>query len=68
MRYLDEESGEPIVAAPYEIHRQGGAVLSGQLDAQGRAEHHNLDDKPVVKVIYKPRPPAQERPHPPLRG
>ncbi len=66
LHYLDPETGEPIAGAEYEIHFKGGPVITGKLDEQGKGEHHGVENKPVVKVIYKPRPPKQDNPHPPL--
>ena len=66
VHYLDEDSGEPIDSAEYEIHLDGGPMLSGKLNAQGQAEHQNIDDKRVKKVLYKPRKPSADKPHIPL--
>jgi type VI secretion system secreted protein VgrG len=36
------------------------------LDEQGKARHDNVEHKPVKKVVYKPRTPAEEQPVSPL--
>jgi type VI secretion system secreted protein VgrG len=64
--YRDPDSGEGIDGADYDIHFEGGKVISGKLDAQGQAEHQDIDPKQVKKVIYKPRDPSKEKPHTPL--
>jgi type VI secretion system secreted protein VgrG len=64
--YRDPETGEGIASAGYEIHFKGGPVLSGDLDKQGVARHDNVDRKEVLKVVYKPRPPDEDKPYPPL--
>jgi type VI secretion system secreted protein VgrG len=67
LHYLDEHSGEPIDGAEYEIHLKGGAMLSGKLNAKGEAQHDNVEQRDVKKVVYKPRTPEQEKPHPELQ-
>jgi type VI secretion system secreted protein VgrG len=64
--YRDTETGEGIDGAGYEIHLEGGKVLRGTLDAQGKAEHQAVDHKQVKKVVYKPRVPGKDKPYPPL--
>jgi type VI secretion system secreted protein VgrG len=64
--YRDPDTGGGIDGAGYAIHFEGGKVLSGKLDAQGRAEHEGIDPRQVKKVIYKPREPGQDKPHAPL--
>lgn len=64
--YLDQDTGEPVADATYEIHLEGGPVLSGQLDVAGQARHENVDNKTVTKVVYKPRPADEDPPHSPL--
>ncbi len=54
--YVDPATAEPMAGAEYEIHFDGGPTVAGKLDDQGRARHENVLDKPVRKVIYKPRP------------
>jgi type VI secretion system secreted protein VgrG len=63
LHYLDPESGESIAHADYEIHLQGGALLTGTLNAQGQAQHLNVSGKAVKKVVYKPRKPDADPPH-----
>jgi type VI secretion system secreted protein VgrG len=53
--YRDPDSGQGVAGAEYEIHLEGGAMLSGVLDGQGRAHHENVQRKRVLKVVYKPR-------------
>ncbi|MBA4054799.1 MAG: hypothetical protein C0490_08820 [Marivirga sp.] len=67
LNYLDAEIGEGVAEAEYEIHFEKGPVLTGTLDKDGKARHENVDNKPVKKVIYKPRKPRQEKPHDPLQ-
>lgn len=67
LNYLDAEIGEGIPDVEYEIHFDKGPVLTGTLDANGKARHENVDNKPVKKVIYKPRKPKEEKPHDPLQ-
>lgn len=55
LHYLDQETGEPIDGADYEIHLKDGSMLEGTLDAQGQARHDDIDPKRVEKVLYKPR-------------
>ncbi|WP_206861377.1 type VI secretion system Vgr family protein [Lysobacter changpingensis] len=55
LHYLDQETGEPIDGADYEIHFKDGSMLEGTLDAQGQARHDDIDPKRVEKVLYKPR-------------
>jgi type VI secretion system secreted protein VgrG len=66
LHYLDPEIGEGVAEAEYEIHFEGGPVLTGQLDANGQARHENVMNKKVRKVIYKPRPPKKEKDTSPL--
>jgi type VI secretion system secreted protein VgrG len=66
LNYIDPETAEGIPGVDYEIHFQKGPVLSGTLDEGGKALHENVLDKPVKKVIYKPRKPTKEPPHDPL--
>lgn len=67
LNYLDAEIGEGIPDVDYEIHFDKGLVLTGTLDANGKARHENVDNKPVKKVVYKPRKPKDEKPHAPLQ-
>jgi type VI secretion system secreted protein VgrG len=65
-QYLDEETGEPVQGAEYEIELEGGARLSGTLNAQGEGKHENVVNRPVRKITYQPRKADPDRPHPPL--
>lgn len=56
LHYLDPDTGEDIAGADYEIHMDGGPTITGTLDANGKARHDNVLNKPVKKVIYKARP------------
>jgi type VI secretion system secreted protein VgrG len=67
LNYLDMELMEGIPDVNYEIHFKGGPVLSGALDKDGKALHENVLNKPVTKVVYKPRKPKNENPHDPLK-
>jgi type VI secretion system secreted protein VgrG len=59
LQYLDPETNEGIGEAEYEIHFGGGGpVLAGTLDKDGKARHENVLNKPVKKIVYKPRKPA----------
>ncbi|MBX3618824.1 MAG: type VI secretion system tip protein VgrG [Rhizobacter sp.] len=64
--YRDPETGEGVAETDYEIHFQGAASLSGTLDSKGQARHENVANKPVKKVVYKPRKPQDDPPHDPL--
>ncbi|MGX4643420.1 type VI secretion system Vgr family protein [Massilia sp. SYSU DXS3249] len=66
LHYLDPELGEGIPEADYEIHFEEGAVLSGTLDKAGQAQHENILNKFVKKVVYSPRKPIKEQSHDPL--
>jgi type VI secretion system secreted protein VgrG len=66
-QYLDEETGEPVTGAQYEIHLRSGPTLTGTLDAGGQAHHDNVPNKSVAKVVYKPRIPEPDLPHRPLQ-
>ena len=63
LHYLDPELAEGIPEVDYQIHFEGGQVLSGTLDKNGQAVHENVLNKPVKKVVYVPREPTKERPH-----
>ena len=65
--YQDGETGEGIGGAGYEIHFDGAPMLSGTLDASGKARHENVNNKPVKKIVYKPRPPQDDEPYEPLQ-
>lgn len=66
LHYLEPETALGIAEAEYEIHFDGGSVVNGKLDGQGKARHDNVEHKPVKKVIYKPRTPDKEKPASPL--
>jgi type VI secretion system secreted protein VgrG len=66
LNYLDPESAEGIAGAEYEIHFVGAGMLNGKLDDDGKARHENIQNKPVKKVVYKPRKPAPDDPVPEL--
>ncbi|MFC0252266.1 type VI secretion system Vgr family protein [Massilia consociata] len=68
LNYMDAIVGEGIPDVEYEIHFDKGPVLTGTLDQNGKARHENVDNKPVKKVIYKPRQPKEEKPHDPLQA
>jgi len=42
--------------------------LTGTLNENGKARHENVENKPVKKVVYKPRKPKDEKPHDPLQA
>jgi type VI secretion system secreted protein VgrG len=50
-----------MAAQRYKIFFEGGTVISGQLDAQGRARHDNVPQV-AQYVEYEPREPQAERP------
>jgi type VI secretion system secreted protein VgrG len=58
LHYLDPETNEGIAGADYEIHFAGGPMLTGTLDQDGKARHENVLNKPVKKIVYKPRKPV----------
>jgi type VI secretion system secreted protein VgrG len=60
LQYLDPETAEGIAGADYEIHLKNGGVLTGTLDGSGKAHHENVLNKPVQKIVYKPRPARNE--------
>jgi type VI secretion system secreted protein VgrG len=66
LHYLEPETALGIAGAEYEIHFDGGSVVNGKLDDQGKAQHDNVEHKAVKKVVYKPRPPEKEKPASPL--
>ncbi|MCK9192876.1 MAG: DUF2345 domain-containing protein, partial [Nevskia sp.] len=66
LHYLDPETNAPMQGVEYEIQFLDGSKLNGTLDAEGKARHENVYNKPVKAVIYKPRPPLPETIHPPL--
>ena len=66
LHYLEPQTALGIAGAEYEIHFKDGAVINGKLDDDGKAHHDNVDNKPVKKVIYKPRTPINEKPVSPL--
>lgn len=66
LHYLDPETGEGIDGAPYEVRYGGGATLTGTLDMQGKAKHPNVPNFKLKEVIYKPRPPKQDKEYDPL--
>jgi type VI secretion system secreted protein VgrG len=66
LHYLDPETNAPMQGVEYEIQFLDGSKLNGTLDAEGKARHENVYNKPVKAVIYKPRPPLPEIIHPPL--
>jgi type VI secretion system secreted protein VgrG len=66
LNYLEPETATGIAGADYEIHFKEGSIVAGTLDSNGKARHDNIDNKPVRKIIYKPRFPEEEQPHDPL--
>jgi type VI secretion system secreted protein VgrG len=62
LSYLDPETAEGIAGTDYEIHLEKGGVLTGTLDSRGKAHHDNVLNKPVQKIIYKPRSALKEEP------
>lgn len=66
LHYLDPELAEGVPDVDYEIHFDKGPVVTGTLDSAGKALHQNVLDKPVKRVIYKPRKPVKEKPYDPL--
>ncbi|WP_305825049.1 type VI secretion system Vgr family protein [Massilia brevitalea] len=66
LHYLDPELAEGIPEVDYKIHFEGGSVLSGTLDKDGKALHENVLNETVKKVVYSPREPKKEEPHDPL--
>lgn len=67
MHYLDLALAEGIPEVDYEIHFNGAPVTAGTLDKDGKARHENVLNKPVKKVVYKPRKPVDEKPAAPLQ-
>jgi type VI secretion system secreted protein VgrG len=66
LHYLNSETNEGIAEAEYEIHYVGGPVLTGTLDKDGKARHENVLNKPVKKILYKPRQPVRSQLSPKL--
>jgi type VI secretion system secreted protein VgrG len=64
--YLDPQTGEGIDGAPYEVRYGGGATLTGTLNTQGKAKHPSVPNFKLKEVIYKPRPPKQDKEYDPL--
>jgi len=52
LHYLDPELAEGIPEVDYKIHFEGGSVLSGTLDKDGKALHENVLNETVKKVVY----------------
>lgn len=55
LNYVDAETANGIPQQPFEIHFKDGAVVRGELDAQGKARREDIPDNPVKKVMYLPR-------------
>lgn len=68
LEYLDPELAQGIPGVDYEIHFVGAPMLTGTLDDSGRARHENVAQKPVKKIVYKPRAPLPEEPYSPLEN
>jgi type VI secretion system secreted protein VgrG len=66
LQYVNPETNEGIAEAEYEIHFVGGPVLTGMLDKDGKARHENVLNKPVKKILYKPRQAARPQVAPKL--
>ncbi|PHV11076.1 type VI secretion system Vgr family protein [Chitinimonas sp. BJB300] len=64
--YRDPVDGHGIGGAEYEIHFDGGPVLTGTLDDNGKARREGVPGKTVKKIIYKPRKPDTDKPYAPL--
>ncbi|MFT3721560.1 type VI secretion system Vgr family protein [Pseudorhodoferax sp.] len=60
-----DPEGEPMAGQRYKIFFEGGAVISGALDAAGHARHENVPDK-AMRVEYEPRKPEKDKPWDPL--
>jgi type VI secretion system secreted protein VgrG len=68
LSYLDPDTGEGIAGIDYEIHFDQGPVLTGTLDNEGNARREGVPNKTVKEVVYKPRAPAEDNPHPSLEN
>jgi type VI secretion system secreted protein VgrG len=66
LHYMDPELAEGIPDVDYEIHFENAPMLTGTLDDSGKARHENVANRPVKKVLYKPRKPGAEKPYDPF--
>lgn len=66
--YREADTGAPVGDVDYEIHFEGAPKVTGTLDAAGKARHENVQNKPVSKIVYKPRKPKDDEPHDPLNA
>jgi type VI secretion system secreted protein VgrG len=66
LSYLDPDTGEGLADVDYEIHFDQGPVLTGTLDSEGKARREGVPNKTVKEVVYKPRTPDEDNPHPSL--
>jgi type VI secretion system secreted protein VgrG len=57
--------GAPLAGQKYKIHFEGGTVISGALDAAGKARH-DVVPKIAQYVEYEPREPGKDADWPPL--
>jgi len=57
----------PMAGQKYKIFFEGGAVVSGVLDAKGHARHDNVPAK-ALRVEYEARTPEPDKPPQPLRA
>ena len=48
------------------IGKLDGCTADRTLDATGQARHENVLQKPVKKIVYKPRAPLADKPFDPL--
>jgi type VI secretion system secreted protein VgrG len=68
LEYINPELAEGIPEVDYEIHFDGGPMLTGTLDQAGKARHEGVENRPVKLVRYKPRQPQKEKPFEPLEN
>jgi type VI secretion system secreted protein VgrG len=68
LHYVDPDTATGVDGAPYEIHFTDGSAIAGKLDAQGKAQHDNVNDLPVKEVQYTPRQPGDEQAAAPLQA
>jgi type VI secretion system secreted protein VgrG len=53
--------GLPMAGQNYKVYFEGNQVISGKLDANGRARHDNVPEK-AARVEYEPRTPSEDKP------
>jgi type VI secretion system secreted protein VgrG len=58
-----DPEGTPMAGQKYRIYFEGGTIISGTLDAKGKAHHDNVPEK-AERVEYEPRELKPDEPWP----